>query len=161
MENAADAIKIGFAVIVFTIAIALTFNLVSQAKATSDHILYYSDETNFYEYADSRESNRLVPVSELIAILHKYYIESIEVVVTLDDRTYIFGSENENFYTDKQKEENLEKFISENLNSDMKFTEEFVEAPISGIYQYGNDGTEVVITPGNTKIYATYTINHK
>ena len=161
MENAADAIKIGFAVIVFTIAIALTFNLVSQAKATSDHILYYSDETNFYEYADSRESNRLVPVSELIAILHKYYIESIEVVVTLDDGTHIFGSENENFYTDKQKEENLEKFISENLNSDMKFTEEFVEAPISGIYQYGNDGTEVVITPGSTKIYATYTINHE
>ena len=161
MENAADAIKIGFAVIVFTIAIALTFNLVSQAKATSDHILYYSDETNFYEYADSRESNRLVPVSELIAILHKYYIESIEVVVTLDDRTYIFGSENEKLNTDEQKEENLEKFISEKLNSNMKFTEEFVEAPISGIYQYGNDGTEVVITPGNTKIYATYTINHE
>ena len=85
MENAADAIRIGFAVIVFTLAIALTFNLVSQAKATSDHVLYYTDETNFYEYAESSKYNRVVPVSELIAILHRYYIETIAITVKLGD----------------------------------------------------------------------------
>ena len=38
-----------------------------------------------------------------------------------------------------------------------KFTEEFVEIPLSGIYEYGSDGTELVISSGGKKVYIIYT----
>ena len=57
------------------------------------------------------------------------------------------------------REENLAKFVQEKLPKDAKFREEFVEIPISGIYEYGLDGSELVITSGGKKVYITYTEN--
>ena len=51
MENAVDAIKIGFALLVFVIAITLTFSLVGQARATSDAVFASTDKTEFYDYS--------------------------------------------------------------------------------------------------------------
>ena len=174
MENAADALKIAFAVIVFSIALALTFSFISQAKSTSDHVLYYTDETSFYDYAESGTENRTVTSSEVIAMLHKYYIESIAVIVKIEGNEYIFDSGNETIVkengdidrnstaklnTSKEKEENLARFISKKITSGMVFTEEFVEAPISGIYKSDdNNSSEIVITPGGSKVYVTYTL---
>ena len=75
MENAADALKIAFAVFIFVIAITITFTIVSQAKSTADSVFYHRDETNFYEYSYSKgdtEKNRIVSVSEIIPTLYRY-----------------------------------------------------------------------------------------
>ncbi len=48
MENAVDALKIAFGVLVFVIALTVAFALLSQAKATSDIMLFASDKTNYY-----------------------------------------------------------------------------------------------------------------
>ena len=149
MENAADALKIAFAVFIFVIAITLTFSIVSQAKSTADAVFYYSDETNFYEYSDSSEKSRTVSVSEIIPTLYRYYKESIGVEIKLKNGlVYTFDLNNnesimiENktkLTSNAEREENLKRFIENVLfqyYTDAKFIEEFVEIPVSGIYEY-------------------------
>lgn len=174
MENAADALKISFAVFIFIAAIGIAFTLISQAKSTADIVLYHSDETNFYDYSYSGDSekNRKVTVSEIIPTLYRYYSESIGVTINLKDgnnyNNYIFDLNNrEDIFTGKTKlnseadrEENLKEFVNTillELPEETKFEEEFVEIPISGIYDYGSDGTELVISSGGKKVYITYT----
>ena len=177
MENAADALKIAFAVFIFVIAITLTFSLVSQAKSTADVVLYYTDETNFYEYADSSEFNREVSVAEIIPTLYKVYSESVGVEIRIGEKTYPFDLGNREYcvvdglddgiiYFNGEgsfnREENLKKFIEELLElEDAKFEEEFVEIPVGGIYEYGPDGTELTKVPGGKKVYITYTNTKK
>ena len=48
MENAVDAFKNAAAVLVFVIALTIAFALLSQAKATSDIMLFASDKTYYY-----------------------------------------------------------------------------------------------------------------
>lgn len=171
MENAVDALKIAFAIFVFVLAITVAFSLISQAKSTADVVLYHSDKTNFYEHLNSKEINREVSVSEVISTLYKYYNESIAVTVKLGNEEYVFDSGRETVVninsdtsvklnTDALKEQNLANFINAILlkkYADTKFTEEFVEAPISGIYQTGEDDTEIILSSGGKKVYITYT----
>ncbi len=172
MENAVDALKIAFAIFVFVTAITLTFSLVSQAKSTADYVLYYSDETNFYEHIDSSLNNRTVSVSEVITCLYRYYKESIGITVELSDgeiyrfdlnntETNLLDEDNKKakLNSEAEREKNLEKFINQTLlklPGDTKFTEEFVEVPISGIYDKGEDDTEIILSSGGKKIYITY-----
>ena len=179
MENAADALKIAFAVFVFVVAITIAFSLISEAKSTADYVLYYGDETNFYENLNSREKNREVSISDVISTLYRYYKESLCVIVNLgsEEETYKFDlslskTELEKFKqagiitelqtpsTEKDVEEMLKKFIANKLLQleDAKFTEEFVEIPISGIYQTGEDETEIILSSGGKKVYITYTL---
>ena len=50
MENAADALKIAFAILVFMMGISILFSLVASLKQSADEILYYSDGTNLYNW---------------------------------------------------------------------------------------------------------------
>lgn len=172
MENATDALKIAFAVFVFVIAITIAFSLISQARTTSDHILFYADKTNFYSRLNSKEENRVVLAPDVISTLYRYYKESLCVTIELDD-TYKFDlnlskSDLEKFglsqapATDKEAENMIEKFINDKLlkdYADNEFVEEFVEVPISGIYEVGEDDTEITLSSGGKKVYITYKLN--
>lgn len=165
MENAADALKIAFAIFVFVLAITITFSIISQAKSTADVVLYHSDKTNFYEHVDSKENNRTVSVTEVISTLYRYYKESISVTVNLGEqgetRTFDLSNASSNIST---IEEELEEYIKNNLldenivGTDVKFEEEFVEVPISGIYETGEDDTQITLSSGGKKVYVTYTL---
>lgn len=192
MENAADALKIAFGIFVFVIAITMLFMMVSKAKSTSDVVLYYSDNTNFYDHYDytkeglrDKKGNRIVEVADIVATLYRYYNESVAVTVVLErgnpDKTYNFDLEYESILDNNGKiirvsdgtgkellklgtkqniEENLGKFITKvlyELGEDVKFTEEFTEVPTSGIYDIGEDGSEIVLSSGGKKVYITYT----
>jgi len=168
MENAVDALKIAFALFVFVIAITLTFSLVSQAKSTADTVLFYSNKTNFYEHSKSNSINREVSVAEIIPILYRYDEESISVTINLKNgEGYTFDLNNETILLEEktklnsktERENNLKKFIEEKLpkDEDATFFEEFVEIPISGIYKYGSDGSELVLASEGKKVYITYT----
>lgn len=170
MENATDALKIAFAIFVFVIAITLAFSLISQAKSTADHVLFYADKTNFYDRPlYSKEGNRVVSVPDVISTLYRYYKESLCVTIVLPEDTYKFDlnlskSDLEKFglsqapSTEKEVENMIEKFINDILNNyaDDKFVEEFVEVPISGIYEVGEDGAEIALSSGGKKVYITY-----
>lgn len=161
MEDAADALKIAFAVFVFVIAITLTFALTSQAKDTADYVLYYNDETNFYDHTYSADTNRQVSFSEVISTLYRFYKESICVTVDLGSggvRT--FDLSNSSYTNEAEIEAELRAYIETNLSTytNRTFTEEFVEVPISGIYETGEDGTQITLSSGGNKLYVTYTL---
>lgn len=158
MENAADALKIAFAIFVFVVAITVTFGIISQAKSTADTVLYYSDDTNFYEHLSSKDSNRIVSVSEVISALYRYYKESLCVTVDLNGNSTTFDLNNSSA-TITAIENDIAEYVDNNLLEleNATFTEEFVEVPISGIYDEGEDGSEIILSSGGNKVYVTYT----
>ena len=160
MEDAADALKIAFAVFVFVIAITLLFALTSQAKSTADYVLYYNDETNFHLPFPGGE--REVAGSEVISTLYRYYKESISITIDVGDGSpATFDLATETYSTEQAIQERLGTYIKDKLLSlleDAKFSEEFVEVPISGIYMTGEDGTQITLSAGGSKVYVTYTL---
>lgn len=173
MENAADALKIAFAIFVFVVGLTMLFMSISNAKSTADVVLYYGDDTNFQEPVYSGNTNRTVGVSDVVATLYRYYKESVAVKVKLkdgDEFNFDLGNEsilikNESgqdllrLGTTDEIEKNLGKFIADEIIplDGKKFTEEFVEVPISGIYVTGSDGSEITLSSGGRKVYITYT----
>lgn len=83
MENAVEALKMAFAVMVFIIALSVSMISFSKVKATSDLVLYTKDETNYYEYQGAigrAAENRIVGLETIIPTLYKYYKENYTVL---------------------------------------------------------------------------------
>ena len=83
MENAVEAIKMAFAVIVFVMALTVSMFMLTQVKATSDVVLYTEDELNYYDYQGATgpgAENRIVGLETIIPTLYKYYKENYTVV---------------------------------------------------------------------------------
>jgi len=171
MENASDALKIAFAIIIFTSAITLGFSMISRVKSTADTVFYYVDHTNFRPHAEYSGTNRKVSGETVVSTLYRYYKESISVIVKLKDGAggydeYVFDRGNETnllegetpLETEELIEKNLEEFVTEEFNTkmDSKFTEKFVETPVQGKYIEGSDGSEIIVERGTKKIYITY-----
>lgn len=176
MENAADALKIAFGLIVFTIAITLLFIMTSNTRSTADVVLAYADDTNYYDHLNAREKNRIVKVSDVITTLYRYNNESIGVRVVFKPNpsdpsmptvfTFDIGNETDEdgkkvyLKSPEEQEKNLGKFIEKRLltHPDMEFNESFVEIPEKGgIYLVDEKaGTEITLTAGSKKIFITY-----
>lgn len=86
MEHASDAIIMAGAILIFVIALSTAMLVFSQARATTDAVMYASDETNFYEYlgdlsnTGSSIESRTVGWETVIPTLYKYYKENYTVV---------------------------------------------------------------------------------
>lgn len=83
MENAVEALKMAFAVMVFVIALSVSMVSFNRAKSTSDMVLYAQDETNYYEYQGATgkaAENRIVGLETIIPTLYKYYKENYTVL---------------------------------------------------------------------------------
>lgn len=83
MENAVDALKIAFAVMVLVIALSVSINSFNGVKAAADSILYMKDETNYQEYqgvVGKASENRIVGMETVIPMLYRYYKENYTIV---------------------------------------------------------------------------------
>lgn len=82
MENAVDALKIGFAVLVFVMALSLTMFMFTNARESADIVLHSSDLTAYMEYIEPQEGseNRIVGLETIIPTLYKYYKENYTVI---------------------------------------------------------------------------------
>lgn len=89
MENAVDALKIAFAVLVFVIAFTVILTMFTQARETSDVVLQSSDITEYMTYTDQSQilggitltgEERIVGLETIIPTLYKYYKENYTVV---------------------------------------------------------------------------------
>ena len=171
MENAADALKVSFAILAFVVAMTMLFVTTAKVKSTSDMMFWASDETNFRAHTNSSDSNREVGYSEVVSTLYRYYNESVAVKVIFNGNTYNFdiGYETK-FRADGTPDESLPKlnsvqdiennlaiFVDQVLPKNITFREEFVEVPISGIYITAADGTELTLSQGGKQVYITYT----
>lgn len=162
MENAVDALKIAFGMLVFVIALTLAFMVFSQANQTSTKMLFASDKTNYYSYSDdvSNEDGRIVGADVVISSLYRYYQESIVVRVCKTDGELIeeFNTETDGGLSKKQRKEIVNNWIQTNKdNLTGTFLETFDEVKKSGHYITEDDGSELTIQSGQTSIYITYT----
>lgn len=169
MENAVDALKIAFAVIVFVIAIALAFSIFSQARAVSDAITYASDKTNFEEYVQEHaQANRTVGIETVIPAVRRYVKDNENYCVEIIDgsKTYTFDLlvDQQMNRTPKQIQENLEKSLEELLNKyrNATFKESYSETVYrGGIGEVKNENGETIETVEkintDTKVKITYT----
>lgn len=83
MDNAVDALKIAFGVLVFVIGLTVSINAFAQAKAVSDEVFYMADKTNFYEYTSEEKipEGRIVSGETIIPTLYRYYKENFNVII--------------------------------------------------------------------------------
>lgn len=83
MENAVEALKMVFGVMVLVMALSVSMISFNKVKATSDLVLYTQDETNYYEYQGATgkaAENRIVGLETIVPTLYKYYKENYTVL---------------------------------------------------------------------------------
>ena len=82
MENATDALKMAFAVLVLVMALTIAITMFSQLNRVSKILISSTDITNYYQYnlADSSLKFREVGLETIIPTLYKYYKENYTVV---------------------------------------------------------------------------------
>ena len=94
MENAVDALKLAFGVIVFVIAFALLFSTVSLAKRVTEGLVTEADETTYMLYDEANGDDawvktdnetgvqcRIVTMEDIIPTLYRYSTESYGVTI--------------------------------------------------------------------------------
>ena len=135
MENAVDALKIAFGILVFVIAITVSFTLFSQAKSTSDIVLYSSDKTNYYTYQDSNLEPE-VGIDTVISELNRYAKGDLIKIEFFEEdgvTPLVDGIEDKFDYTEPNKQMKVKNFVESYLLSttynykDQQFIERFKE----------------------------------
>lgn len=84
MENALDAIKMAFGMMVFVIAMSAAMYLFNSVSSTAQVLLYTADKTNYYdniEITNSDVSTRKVNAETIIPTLYRYYKENFAVKI--------------------------------------------------------------------------------
>lgn len=91
MENAVDALKMAFAVIVFVLALSISINMFSRARETADVVLHSSDITEYMEYQEAVQGteSRIVGLETIVPTLYKYYKENYTVIFRNEKKTYM------------------------------------------------------------------------
>lgn len=147
MENAAEALKMAFAVFVFIMALSIVFSLVSQIKETADVVLYYSDKTNFYDWEQGDLSEgRIVGAETVIAALYNTSNDLTMITIIDEHGNTIYPSGN-----------SIQDVIKNELDEEGQYKERIVEITTGGTYRIAEDGTRVTVKPGDTKVYIYYT----
>lgn len=146
MENASDALKMAFAIMVFMLGISILFSLVSSIKQTADQVLYYSDNKNFYIWeSGTGKSGRIVEEKEVIASLYEKN-ESVEEIYIYKDNKQVYP-----YYSI----ETLANFVNRELCDGDTYLEQIVEIN-PGQFIYANDGTRIRVNGGDTIIQKIY-----
>lgn len=128
MENAVDALKMAFAVMVFVMALSLAIYMFSQARETADIVLHSSDVTQYmsYEQVSEGSEKRIVGLESIVPTLYKYYKENYTVIFRNSDGKFLelyktktdsdTWSENKNKYYNGDN--NKEKICSFDVNEE-------------------------------------------
>ncbi len=84
MENAADALKMAGAVLLFVLAISVAIVSFGQAREAADTILDYKDRETVYIdgnlYYQATETERTVGLETIIPTIYRAYIENYKIV---------------------------------------------------------------------------------
>ena len=81
MENAADALKMAAAVLIFVMAISITINSFTETRVAATTILNNKDKEYDYSYVeDNGTTERLVSLESIIPTIYKAYKENYKIV---------------------------------------------------------------------------------
>ena len=147
MENAAEALKMAAAVLIFVVALTVAINSFGQARQTAQLILDYTDREYDYTYVEeNKDSNgdvmteRIVGLESIIPTIYKAYRENFKIVfegceTILEDeglfserdedtgkmvKVYKIDLENETIGTDTLKEQFLMAILYGNKIDDFQ-----------------------------------------
>lgn len=84
MENAVQAIRMGFSMFIFALALTTSMYIFSICGKTAEAIVYYSDEANYYDnisIKDEITTVRKVGFDTVIPTLYRYYKENFSVKI--------------------------------------------------------------------------------
>lgn len=94
MENAAEALKMAGAVMIFVLAISITILSFGQVRETADIILDYRDrETEYIDggyYYEGTGTERKVGLETVIPTLYRAYYENYKVVFEFNDGKHLY-----------------------------------------------------------------------
>ena len=78
MENVTDALYMGFAALVFVLALSICIGAFSQVTAVSQYIVDTRDRETSYSYVDydSSDTNRIVSAETIVPTLYRIYDEN-------------------------------------------------------------------------------------
>ena len=79
MENAVEALKIAFAVMMFVMALSLSIFSLSQANAAVTSIIGSNDRETEYNYVEPSGNTRIVGVETIVPTMYKAYQENFEI----------------------------------------------------------------------------------
>ena len=81
MENAADALKMAAAVLVFVMALGIGISSFSQARETADLLIQYADRDSVTQYVqDTGNTTRSVGEESIIPTIYRAYKENYRIV---------------------------------------------------------------------------------
>lgn len=83
MENAVDALKMAFAVIVFCGALTATMYMFGRAKSTAESIIYTTDDRNYYSHIDESEYTTRDSEGKIISYITSREVGIKDIVPTL------------------------------------------------------------------------------
>lgn len=97
MENVADALKMAAAVLVFVSALSIGISSFSQARATADILIAYSDRETVTQFAqDTETTSRLVGAETIIPTIYRAYKENYRILFyDIDGKPIELYSKNE------------------------------------------------------------------
>lgn len=87
MENAVEALKIAFGVMMFVVALTLSISSLSQATSTVNAIITLNDRENEYSYIEPTDFNRTVGVEAIVPTMFRAYQENFDVYFYKSDGT--------------------------------------------------------------------------
>lgn len=125
MENAADALKMAAAVLIFVLALSISINAFGEVRKTSKIILDYNDREYDYTYVEENGgTKRIVGLETIVPSIYKAYKENYKIVfigVDLYEKKNSTTGQNEKIYSidlekdvignDKQKEKFIEALL--------------------------------------------------
>lgn len=81
MENAADALKMAAAVLVFVLALGISISSFSQARTTADILIKYTDRETVTQYTqDTGDTTRIVGAETIIPTIYRAYNENYKIL---------------------------------------------------------------------------------
>ena len=97
MENAADALQMAAAVLIFVLALTIAINSFGQASQASELILGYNDREYDYSYVENNGSTeRIVSLESIVPSIYKAYRENYRIVFdNLPEDDYLFEKRND------------------------------------------------------------------
>ncbi len=80
MENAVEALKMAFGVLMFLLALSISMSSFSQARNTIDAVITLRDRETSYVYVEHTEPNRIVGIETVIPTMYKAYNENFKII---------------------------------------------------------------------------------
>lgn len=155
MEDAVDALKIGFAVMMFVMALTISVSSLSQANSAVKSVITLNDREIEYNYVEPNpENTRIVGVEAIVPTMYKAYKENFQIYFYEDanktkplviyyevksngDRigiSCIDGSEV--FGTAKEVEAHLNRILGDPNNVEEKYKKQLNEKYTDGFYKF-------------------------